>query len=183
MKRFTFALTLFFFVTGCAASFGNTYATPPATTPPASTPTTLYLVTVPADATPTATPFQPLPPTETPTPLITDTPLPSTPTPTFDPNAVLPPESTPQSFYNPPYAPPPASVLTDNQTVTFLLLGSDKRPGQTYFRTDTIIIAVIRPGSGQMALISIPRDLYVYIPTVGMDRVNTAYEYGEMPQY
>ena len=138
---------------------------------------------MPADATPTATPFQPLPATETPTPLITDTPLPGTPTPTFDPNAVLPPESTPQSFYNPPYAPPPASVLTDNQTVTFLLLGSDKRPGQIYFRTDTIVIAAVRPGSGQVMLISVPRDLYVYIPTVGMDRVNTAYEYGEMPQY
>ena len=196
MKRATFALTLFFFVTGCAASFGNTYATPPATTPPASTPTTLYLVTVPADATPTATPFQPLPDTETPTPLIADTPPPGTPTPliadtpppgaptpTFDPNAVLPPESTPQSFYNPPYAPPPASVLTDNQTVTFLLLGSDKRPGETYFRTDTIVIAAVRPGSGQVTLISVPRDLYVYIPTVGMDRVNTPYEYGEMYDY
>jgi LCP family protein required for cell wall assembly len=73
--------------------------------------------------------------------------------------------------------------LTDNDTVTFLLLGSDKRPGQTFFRTDTIIIAVIRPGSGQVALISVPRDLYVYIPTVGMDRVNAAYEYGEMYNY
>ena len=27
-------------------------------------------------------------------------------------------------------------------------------------------------------MISIPRDLWVYIPTVGMDRINTAYEYG-----
>jgi LCP family protein required for cell wall assembly len=73
--------------------------------------------------------------------------------------------------------------LNANDTVTFLLLGSDKRPGQTYFRTDTIIIAVIRPVSGQVALISVPRDLYVYIPTVGMDRVNAAYEYGEMDHY
>jgi LCP family protein required for cell wall assembly len=32
-------------------------------------------------------------------------------------------------------------------------------------------------------MISLPRDLYVYIPTVGMDRINTAYEYGEMPKY
>jgi LCP family protein required for cell wall assembly len=32
-------------------------------------------------------------------------------------------------------------------------------------------------------MISVPRDLYVYIPTVGMDRINTAYEYGEMPKY
>jgi LCP family protein required for cell wall assembly len=67
--------------------------------------------------------------------------------------------------------------------VTFVLLGSDKRPGQTYFRTDTIVIAAVRPGSGQVTLISVPRDLYVYIPNVGMDRINTAYEYGEMYHY
>jgi LCP family protein required for cell wall assembly len=74
-------------------------------------------------------------------------------------------------------------MLNGADTVTFLLLGSDKRPGQTYFRTDTIIIAVIRPSLGQVALISVPRDLYVYIPTVGMDRVNAAYEYGELYNY
>jgi len=73
--------------------------------------------------------------------------------------------------------------LTDDQTVTFLLLGSDKRPGQTYFRTDTIVVAAIRPTSGQVTLISVPRDLYVYVPTVGMDRINTAYEYGIMHNY
>jgi LCP family protein required for cell wall assembly len=102
---------------------------------------------------------------------------------TFDPNALLSPTTTPQSFYVPPYAPDPALALNDKDSVTFLLLGSDKRPDQTYFRTDTIVIAVIRPGSGQVALISIPRDLYVYIPTVGLDRVNAAYEYGEMYHY
>ncbi len=67
--------------------------------------------------------------------------------------------------------------------VTIALLGSDKRPGQTYFRTDTIVLAAIRPNSGQVTLISVPRDLYVYIPTVGMDRINAAYEYGVMYNY
>jgi LCP family protein required for cell wall assembly len=150
-----------------------------------STPTTLYLVTVPADATPTATPFQPIAinsvPSPSPSPAFIETqpPLDAT----FDPNALLSPTTTPQSFYVPPYAPDPALALNDKDSVTFLLLGSDKRPDQTYFRTDTIVIAVIRPGSGQVALISIPRDLYVYIPTVGLDRVNAAYEYGEMYHY
>jgi LCP family protein required for cell wall assembly len=148
-----------------------------------STPTTLYLVTVPSDATPTPTPFQPVAGAETllPSPVFTATlpPLENT----LDPNALIPPTTTPESFYVPPYAPDPSIDLTSNGTVTFLLLGSDKRPGQTYFRTDTIIIVVIRPGTGQVALISVPRDLYVYIPTVGMDRINAAYEYGEMPKY
>ena len=95
----------------------------------------------------------------------------------------FPPVSTEQSFYAPPYAPKPFPVLTDNQTVTFALLGSDVRPGQTYFRTDTIIIAAVRPATGQVTLISVPRDLYVYVPTIGMDRINTAYEYGQMHHY
>ncbi len=169
-------------LTGCAAP--QVYAKPAIPSPTAS-PTTLLLATVPLDATPTPTPFQPLSGDETPTPFSpnADTPATVTPTATFDPNSVLPTESAPQSFYAPPYAPASVAVLTDAQTVTFLLLGSDKRPGQTYFRTDTIIIAAVRPGSGQVTLVSVPRDLYVYIPTIGMDRVNTAYEYGQMHQY
>jgi polyisoprenyl-teichoic acid--peptidoglycan teichoic acid transferase len=175
-------VTIIFVLTGCAAPLGNLTAALPA-----ASPTSLFLVTVPLNATPTLTPFQPFSENETPTPTpippITDTPLPNGPTATFDPNAILPTESTPQSFYAPPYAPDPVPVLTDNQTATFLLLGSDKRPGQTYFRTDTIVIAAVRPASGQVTLISVPRDLYVYIPTVGMDRVNAAYEYGQMHKY
>jgi len=155
----------------------------PSASLPIATPTTLYLVTVPADATPTPTPFQPIAGSDAlaTSPVNTNTPEP--PAATFDPNALLAGTTTPESFYVPPYAPDPSLPLASTDTVTFLLLGSDKRPGQTYFRTDTIIIAVIRPGTGQVTLISVPRDLYVYIPTVGMDRVNAAYEYGEMYHY
>ncbi len=198
MRRVLPVVVSLILLTGCAAPFGSASDLIPAatrtnyslaTTSPNATPTTLYLVTAPPQATPTLTPFQPLVDTATPTPQATetprptDTPLPTVPTPTFDANAVLPTASTPQSFYVPPYAPDPAAVLTDNQTITFMLLGSDKRPGQTYFRTDTLIIAAIRPALGQVTLISVPRDLWVYIPTVGMDRINAAYEYGEMYNY
>jgi LCP family protein required for cell wall assembly len=190
MRRALLTAMLVLFATGCGTvPFGTTNELVPA-----ATPTTLYLVTVPPDATATATPFQPLADTPTSTPPVSETPLPDLPTVTldpnillttiaFDPNAVLPAETTPEAFYAPPYAPDPVPVLTDDQTVTYLLLGSDQRPGQTYFRTDTIVIAAIRPTSGQVTLISVPRDLYVYIPTVGMDRVNTAYEYGQMYHY
>jgi LCP family protein required for cell wall assembly len=155
----------------------------PSTPAPLATPTTLYLVSVPADATPTATPFQPVANSDLPVaaPSITVTPPPVEAT--TDPNALIPATATPESFYVPPYAPDPSIILTGTDMITFLLLGSDKRPGQTYFRTDTIVIVVVRPTTGQVALISVPRDLYVYIPTVGMDRVNTAYEYGEMYHY
>ncbi len=61
-----------------------------------ATPTTLYLVTVPADATPTLTPFQPYvgPEALLNTPASTETSGP--PTATFDPNAIIPPTPTPE---------------------------------------------------------------------------------------
>jgi LCP family protein required for cell wall assembly len=175
-RTFQTVLLILIILAGCTA---------PPVSPTTASPTALFLVTAPEDATPTPTPFQPLSEGSTPTPIpqLTDTALSNTPTPTFDPDSILSPETTPASFYAPPYAPEPVPSLIDNQTVTFLLLGSDKRPGQKYFRTDTIIIAAIRPSAGQVTLISVPRDLYVYIPTIGMDRVNAAYEYGQMHQY
>ncbi len=187
MKKLSLVLLLL--LTACSALLD-----PAAVTIAQPTPTQLFLVTVGADATPTSTPFQPLIPmtgeTNTPLPLSTSSSwLITTPTPfstvPFDPNTILPtPGGTPASFYAPPYAPEPAVELTDNQVVTFLLLGSDRRGSdQVYFRTDTIIIAILRPATMQVSLISLPRDLYVYIPTIGMDRINTAYEYGIMHDY
>ena len=181
MRRILLVIVLIMFcITSCAPFTGNS-----SPVNPAATPTPLFLVTAPANATPTLTPFQPFFEGSTAVPglPILTTPLPNAPTATLNPDGINPAASTPDSFYIPPYAPARATVLTDNQTVTFLLLGSDKRPGQTYFRTDTIIIAAVRPGIGQVTLISVPRDLYVYIPTVGMDRVNAAYEYGIMNHY
>jgi LCP family protein required for cell wall assembly len=69
-------------------------------------------------------------------------------------------------------------VLNNGQeTVNFLLIGSDKRPGGS-FRTDTMVIAILRPNEGQVSLISIPRDLWVYIPGWENQRINTAYQHG-----
>jgi len=182
MKRIALILLLLLSACGTVPGLGGG-------TLPQPTPTQLYLVTVGEGATPTATPFQPvIGETSTPFELFPLTLQPGTSTPfappVFDPGAVLPTVGTPVSFYAPPYAPNPAQVLTDDQTVTFLLLGSDQRSAtQTYFRTDVLIIAALRPATMQVSLISLPRDLYVYIPTVGMDRINTAYEYGIMYDY
>ncbi len=88
----------------------------------------------------------------------------------------------------PTVAAPPAAAptalppLTDTETINFLLIGSDKRPGSSY-RTDTLVIAIVWHKEGQVSLISIPRDLWVYIPTVGMQRINTAYQSGETTGY
>lgn len=71
-----------------------------------------------------------------------------------------------------------SQVLNNGQeTVNFLLIGSDRRPGGS-FRTDTMVIAILRPNEGQVSLISIPRDLWVYIPEWDNQRINTAYQHG-----
>ena len=72
---------------------------------------------------------------------------------------------------------PPAPPAGDPMTV--LLLGSDERPGETDpARTDAIIIARIDPHSGRVALLSLPRDLWVEIPGYGQARINAANVWG-----
>ncbi|HEY3473624.1 MAG TPA: LCP family protein, partial [Anaerolineales bacterium] len=143
------------------------------------------LVTAAPNASPTPTPFQPIPlsPTATipPSPTLDPfTPTPTvpppteTPLPTIDPNILvntLVPFSTIEASGN-------SQVLNNGQeTVNFLLIGSDRRSG-TSFRTDTMVIAILRPNEGQVSLISIPRDLWVSIPESGNQRINTAYQRG-----
>jgi LCP family protein required for cell wall assembly len=153
-------------VAGCAAL--------PADQPPDEY-SPYYLVTVPPDASATPTPFQPVALVALDnqqvqaTPLLTTTPFPP---PTTPPTI----QPTPQVVTN---AQP---VIDAPDSVTFLLLGSDTRGG-TSFRTDTIVIAAIRPHDGQVSLVSVPRDLWVNIPNVGMQRINTAYEYGVSSGY
>lgn len=140
-------------------------------------------VTVAPNASPTPTPFQPIPWTPTGAlltqPVIDSSsststpPAPTlTPAPTIDPNLLI---NT--------VAPQPTidSQILNNgeETVNFLLIGSDQRHGAS-FRTDTMIVAILRPNEGQVSLISIPRDLWVSIPTEGNQRINTAYENGEL---
>ncbi|MEW6093884.1 MAG: LCP family protein [Chloroflexota bacterium] len=61
--------------------------------------------------------------------------------------------------------------------VCILLLGSDQRPGRSDFRTDVILLLSLR-ADGSLALVSFPRDLYLYLPGRGTNRINTAFEYG-----
>ena len=140
-------------------------------------------------ASPSAKPDEPSPTTEststvqpvTPTLTVTATQNLAPPVP-IETLSLLPEAWTPPAIYAPVGAPTPFPILTDTEAVTFLLLGSDLRPGSS-FRTDTIVVAALRPKSGQISLLSIPRDLWVYIPQWGMQRVNTAYQHGESYNY
>src|SRR5439155_9594340 len=68
----------------------------------------------------------------------------------------------------------------------FLLLGSDSRAGLgtlaeqtvTGQRADTIIVAHVDTEHRHTVVLSIPRDLLVPIPGHGMNKINTAFNYG-----
>ena len=61
-----------------------------------------------------------------------------------------------------------------------LLLGTDDSPERgAVGRTDTIILATVIPTQPYIGMLSIPRDLWVNIPGVGEQRINTAYFFAE----
>jgi LCP family protein required for cell wall assembly len=122
------------------------------------------LVYAPADATATATPFQPLQPTVAfePTHFPTNTPPPPTASPTPEPDNYV-----AGGYYQRPA-----------DQVNILLLGSDQRFGDPSFRTDTIVLVSINPSLGTVNLISFPRDLYIYIPNWTTNRINTVFNLG-----
>jgi LCP family protein required for cell wall assembly len=149
-------------------------ATPTPFQPPfvqQATPTSLYFIQVPT--------LEPFFPTGTPSP----TPEPAIqPSPTVDLNALFPTAAAPPVPAAGGDAPEPSTLLTNADSVNFLLIGSDKRPGGSY-RTDTMVIVILWPREAQASMLSIPRDLWIYIPSVGMQRINTAYQSGELYGY
>ena len=61
-----------------------------------------------------------------------------------------------------------------------LLLGIDQtQPENAVGRSDTIILSTINPLKPYVGLLSIPRDLWVNIPGVGENRINTAHYFAE----
>jgi LCP family protein required for cell wall assembly len=64
-----------------------------------------------------------------------------------------------------------------------LLLGTDDSPERgSVGRTDTIILATVIPLRPYVGMLSIPRDLWVSVPNVGEQRINTAYFFAEANQ-
>jgi LCP family protein required for cell wall assembly len=115
-------------------------------------------------------------PTAAPSPVPTATIIPATATPA--PTAA-PPTPLPSPTAVPPTPTPIAPVA--GAPVTVLLLGSDQRPGETDpARTDAIIIARIDPQQHRIAMLSLPRDLWVAIPGYGETRINAAHVWGQI---
>jgi LCP family protein required for cell wall assembly len=113
------------------------------------------------------------------TPISLDTPVPtSTALPQSGGRVATPtPKSSP--------VPPPTTIpvkdrgLVPPSNINIILMGTDRRPGQPNWRTDTLILVSINQEEKTVGLLSIPRDLWVQIPGIGAQRINTADFYGE----
>lgn len=165
IQRIAFILLFITIVTGCAFP-----AILPSIAAPVGQAQITYIAEVPG-ATPTPTPFQPLPPTPTGmavTPLVTEFAQPGA-------------SATPGSGLPPSQAPEQPAIDQPFGQVNILLLGADRRPRSTNFRTDTIILVTMNSDLGNVNVTSFPRDMWVSIPDYGPGRINTAWTFGGYP--
>lgn len=119
------------------------------------------------------------------TPLATETPM-ATATPAPPSNAiVLPtplfPEDPRPGLIDVTAIPTRVPLVQRNYNLMNIILlgGDDEVTGDNYFRTDTMIVVSINLDTGTVAMLSFPRDIFVYIPNGTMQRLNTAYAIGE----
>jgi LCP family protein required for cell wall assembly len=128
-------------------------------------------------------------------PVASSTPAPPTASPTYTATISPTPTSTPWIYptaeWNPidywPYEQPPmvepiADAWQDGVEV-FVLLGSDYETWRANLstgtdNTDAFIILIVNHDPARISVISVPRDLYVFIPGYGLSRINTAYRHG-----
>jgi LCP family protein required for cell wall assembly len=61
-----------------------------------------------------------------------------------------------------------------------LLIGQDRRPGETRARSDSMILCTVNKNTKSIVLTSFLRDLYVQIPGYGNNRINASYAWGGM---
>lgn len=67
--------------------------------------------------------------------------------------------------------------------INFLLLGQGGVYHEGPYLTDTIILASLKPSMGEIALISIPRDLVVPMKGYGYRKINNANAFGEIDNF
>ena len=66
----------------------------------------------------------------------------------------------------------------DSDRINLLLIGQDRREGETASRSDSIVLCTIQKDALRMTMTSFLRDLYVPIPGHGSNRINAAYAFG-----
>jgi LCP family protein required for cell wall assembly len=79
-------------------------------------------------------------------------------------------------------APPSPAVIIEeggDDIRNYVLLGSDNAHPTNIGRTDVMVVISINLSAQTIAMLSLPRDLYVYVPDFGMNKINTVFAYGE----
>lgn len=137
--------------------------TPTPFLPSDRTPTTLHVVRHP---TPTNTPAT-----------VQATQLPTVTT-VFDPARPWAPYAGPIRPSSTPIPTPAEEFPIRADVMNIALLGVDSLEAEKNSRTDTIMILSLNRSTSSASLISFPRDLFVYIPAYGMQRINLAFPQG-----
>ena len=149
------ALILLFTLALAIAACGRTFPQPTASLPPGKTATASPTLFLSATASPTSS-LTPTPPGQAsiwenfPRPLLT----PSTP------------------------IPPPLTGLVVPEEVRVLAIAGVDRELPYSGRTDAIALVIYHPRLARASLVSVPPDLFGYIPGYTMQRMNTAYSIG-----
>ncbi|GAB4467198.1 MAG: hypothetical protein Kow00120_31210 [Anaerolineae bacterium] len=151
-------------------------ATPTATPPPTLAP--LSAATLP----PTQVLEPTAPPPATATPTVIFVAQPTRPRPTVA--GLF--EDYPAPAELPPTAIPTRMPMANNMgydIINVLLMGLDTHPDRDGSRSDTIIVVSINRTTATVNMLSIPRDLFVYIPGWTMQRINTAAARGDIVEW
>lgn len=146
----------------------------PSTTPspiPVASPTGTSVPTLGPSPTASPTPIPAPSPTPSPVPLVVPEPFP-----VAGPNAVVPSTTL-------PIPTPVQPVPVAGDAVNIVVLGSDQRPDWSEWHTDVVQVVSVQRDQGVVSVISVPRDLYLYIPGFWMSRINFADFYGEAYDY
>lgn len=87
---------------------------------------------------------------------------------------------SPGAYIMPTALPPPAPRVDMPEEVNLLVLLGVDRPFPYQGRTDAILLIFYNPNTARAAVVSIPPDLFVYIPGLTMQRLQIAYVSGGM---
>jgi LCP family protein required for cell wall assembly len=71
-------------------------------------------------------------------------------------------------------------VYRDKDIINILLIGQDRRPGESRARSDSMMIATFNRKNNTIKITSLMRDMYVQIPGYSDNRINAAYAFGGM---
>lgn len=196
-------------LTACAVTPAELIRAPAVSVTPARGPVIIPGVTPATPAAPPPAAETALPPTETPTPERTpvrlkalppptETPTepaptetPTEPAPTETPTEPAPTETPAQPEATATQTPTPIPLAEEapahhpslENTLNILIVGSDERSANGPWRSDVIMVAAVDFSSREVGVISFPRDLWVRIPTVGENRINTATFFGDLYKY